>query len=96
MDGGADRVAGSGALCCRQTFRRRPHLTDADYIGMLTQNPLQKKVLVDVQSRILAGAGQQVNDRVQDVAVFVSFDQIKLTAAFLDGYETLVVGYIGE
>ena len=96
MDGGADRVAGSGALCCRQTFRRRPHLTDADYIGMLTQNPLQKKVLVDVQSRILAGAGQQVNDRIQDVAVFVSFDQIKLTAAFLDGYETLVVGYIGE
>ena len=96
MDGGADRVAGSRALCCRQTFRRRPHLTDADHIGMLAQNPLQEEVLVDIQSRILAGAGQQVDDRIQDVAVLVPFDQIKLTAALLDGNEALVVGYIGE
>ena len=96
MNSGTDRVAGSGALCRRQTFRRRPHLTNADHIGMLAQNPLQEEVLVDVQSRILAGAGQQVDDRIQDVAVLVPFDQIKLTAALLDGNEALIVGYIGE
>ena len=96
MDCGADGMAGTGAFSSGQAFCRRPHFTDADHIRVLAKDPLQQEVLVDVQSRILAGAGQQVNDRIQDVAVFVSFDQIKLTAAFLDGYETLVVGYIGE
>ena len=96
MDGGTDCVAGSGTLCSRQAFCRRPHLTDTDHIGMLTQNPLQEEVLVNVQSRIFAGPCQQMNDGVQDITVFVPLDQIKLAAAFLDGNETLVVRYIGE
>ena len=64
VDGGADGMAGAGALGGRQALCGGPHLADADDIGMFAQHPLQKKVLVDVQCRIFAGPGQQVNDGV--------------------------------
>ena len=96
MDGGTDGMAGAGAFGRRQAFRGGPHLADADDIGVFTQHPLQKEVLIDVQRRIFAGPGQQVDDGVQDISVFIPLDQIKLAAAFLNGDKALVVGNIGE
>ena len=57
VDCGADSMAGTGAFCSGQAFCRRPHLTDADHIRVLTKDPLQQEVLVDVQGRIFAGPG---------------------------------------
>ena len=43
---------------------------------MLTQHPLQKKILIDVQRRVLAGAGQQMYHGIEDIALCLSLIHI--------------------
>ena len=63
---------------------------------MLTQHPLQKKILIDVQRRVLAGAGQQMYYGIKDIALRIPLDQIKFAAAFFNGNKAPVIGHIGQ
>ena len=63
---------------------------------MLTQHPLQKKILIDVQRRVLAGAGQQMYHGIEDIALCIPLDQIKFAAAFFNGNKAPVIGHIGQ
>ena len=96
VDCGADSMAGTGAFCSGQAFCRRPHLTDADHIRVLTKDPLQQEVLVDVQGRIFAGPGEQMDYGIQNVSIFVPLNQIKFAAALLNRDEASVVRDLGQ
>ena len=85
-------MAGTGAFCSGQAFCRRPHLTDADHIRVLTKDPLQQEVLVDVQGWIFTGPGEQMDYGIQNVSIFVPLDQIKFAAAFLNRDERRLSG----
>ena len=63
---------------------------------MLTQHPLQKKILIDVQRRVLAGAGQQMYHGIEDIALCIPLDQIKFTAALFNGNQAPVIWHIGQ
>ena len=64
--------------------------------GCFTQHPLQKKILIDVQRRVLAGAGQQMYYGIKDIALRIPLDQIKFAAAFFNGNKAPVIGHIGQ
>ena len=89
-------MAGTGAFCSGQAFCCRPHLTDADHIRVLTKDPLQQEVLVDVQGRIFAGPGEQMDYGIQNVSIFVPLNQIKFAAALLNRDEASVVRDLGQ
>lgn len=40
---------------------------------MFSENTFQKNILVDIKRRILMGSGQQVNNRIQDFTIRISF-----------------------
>ena len=46
---------------------------------MFSENTFQKNILVDIKRRILMGSGQQVNNRIQDFTIRISFYQVKFT-----------------
>ena len=58
---------------------------------MFSENTFQKNILVDIKRRILMGSGQQVNNRIQDFTIRISFYQVKFTAALFNGNQAAVV-----
>ena len=91
MDGSQASMSGTACFCNGHTFCCRTDLTDADHVGMLTEDSLQKEILVDIKLRVFIGPGEQMADTVEDVAIFIPFHEIELTAAVFDGDEAAII-----